>query len=273
MKNTDRTLAGAIGLTLALAAVFLASCQWLKPTEESKDQPGDLILDLGDTIKLRFVKIEPLNLFVGKYEVSNKQYRRFKPDHNSGEHKQLSLNQDDQPVVNVSWNDAGNFCNWLNKNCGVAGTRRYHFRLPKEQEWEVYAVCGQPAEYPWGNSWPPPRRWNYYGLENQEVGPKIEHDDGFRVSCPGLQSGENAWRLFGVGGNVWEWCEDTDGESKSRVFKGASWSDCHPYFLKTSRRSSNMPDYRSVNVGFRVVMDVSPASAEEQKQLKEEQNK
>jgi len=270
MKNRHRSLIVAAGLGLALTMSSLTGCKWLKPTEESKDQPGDLIFDLGNKTKMRFVWIEPLKLVVGKYEVSNKIFRRFKPDHNSGMYQQLDLNRGDQPVVNVSWNDARNFCEWLTKTYGNSGTKRYHFRLPTEREWETFAASGQQVEYPWGAHWPPPKKWNYYGRENPEPSQKLDNDDGFRVSCPGLLSGENAWRLFGLGGNVWEWCEDTDGESKSRVFKGASWSDCHPYFLKLTRRSSNAPDYRYVNLGFRVVANVSDISVEEQKQLEDE---
>ena len=253
-----------MGLVLALAAVTLTGCHWLKSTETSKDQTGDLILDLGDKIKMRFIWIEPMDLFVGKYEVSNKIFRRFKPGHYSRQHNQMGLNRDDQPAVNVSWKDAQAFCQWLNKKYGVAGAKRYHFRLPKEAEWETYAACGQPVDYPWGTNWPPPNTWNYFGRENTEPTRKLDNNDGFRVSCPGPQSGKNIWRLFGVGGNVWEWCEDTDGESKARVFKGASWADCHPYFLKLTCRRSNTPDYRFTSLGFRVVADVTDINAGKQ---------
>jgi len=269
MKNGHRHLIVAAGLGLALTMSSLTGCKWLKPTEGSKDQPGDLVFDLGNKTKMRFVWIEPLKLFVGQYEVSNKIFRRFKPDHNSGMFKQMDLNQNDQPVVNVSWNDALKFCEWLTKTYGNSGAKRYHFRLPKEQEWETFAACGQQVEYPWGDG-PIPRNWNYFGIENPEPGQKLDHNDGYRVSCPVQKSGANAWRLFGVGGNVWEWCEDADGESKSRVYKGASWSDCHPHFLKLTRRRSNMPDYRYVNLGFRVVANASDVSVEEQKKLEGE---
>lgn len=270
MKNGYRRLIVAASLSLVLSISLLTGCKWLRSTEESNDQPGDLIIDLGNKVKIRFVWIEPLKLFVGKYEVSNKVYRRFKPDHNSGLYNQLDLNLDNQPVVNVSWNDAQKFCEWLTKSYGNSGTKRYHFRLPTEQEWETFASCGQQVKYPWAAAWPPPKNWNYFGRENPEAAPKLDTADKFRASCPVLLSGENAWRLFGVGGNVWEWCEDTDGESKSRVYKGASWSDCHQLFLELTRRSSNAPDYLYVNLGLRVVADVSDISVEEQKKMEGE---
>ncbi|MFH1970624.1 MAG: SUMF1/EgtB/PvdO family nonheme iron enzyme, partial [Verrucomicrobiota bacterium] len=194
-----------------------------------------------------------LKRYVGKYEVSNKQYRCFKTSHNSGQHKQMTLNQDDQPAVAVSWNDANNFCAWMTK---TIGGNQWRFRLPTEQEWETVAACGKSAEYPWGNG-PIPRKWNYFGIENPEPGRKLDHNDGYRASCPVQKSGANAWGLFGVGGNVWEWCEDTDDtEGKTRVLKGASWSDCAPLFLKISRRSSYTADYTSSSIGFRVIAEL-----------------
>lgn len=248
-----------------LAAVLmtgLAGCR--KPISDV----ADLVVTLGPKTKMRFIYIPALKEYVAKYEVGNKEYRCYKPTHTSGEYQQMTLNSDSQPVVNVSWNDARQFCAWLTKTCGSSGAQRYRFRLPQEQEWETFAACGLQTEYPWGADWPPPKNWNYYGRENPEVSPKLDTSDGFRVSCPVQKSGENAWGLYGVGGNVWEWCEDTDGESQSRVYKGAAWSDCHPLFLKLARRSSNTPDYSYVNLGFRVVANVS---VEEQKKPEGEQ--
>ena len=213
---------------------------------------ADLVVTLGPKTKMRFVYIPALKQYVGKYEVSNKQYRCFKPSHTSGEHQKLTLNLDDQPVVAVSWNDANTFCTWMTK---TIGGNQWRFRLPTEQAWETVAACGKPVEYPWGDG-PIPRNWNYFGIENPEPGQKLDHNDGYRVSCPVQKSGANAWGLCGVGGNVWEWCEDADDtEGKTRVLKGAAWSDCAPLFLKISRRSSYTADYTSSSIGFRVIAE------------------
>ena len=271
MKHQHPSLTGAAGLGLLLAAGLLPGCNWMTPAEDGEGNENILVFNLGNEVTLKMVWIAPLALLVGKYEVSNQQFRRFKPQHNSGQYKQLDLNGDSQPVVNVNWNEAQDFCRWLSKNYSVLGAKRYEFRLPTEKEWEAFAACGQEAEYPWGPSWPPPRNWNYFGRENKEPGQKLDNKDGFRVSCPVQRSGANNWGLCGVGGNVWEWCQDTDGKSKSRVFKGASWSDCHPYFLKLSRRSSNAPDNRYMNRGFRVVASISDVGVEQHKRLEAEQ--
>ena len=233
--------------------VGLAGCR--KPISDV----ADLVVKIGPKTKMRFIYIPALKRHIGKYEVSNKQYRCFKQAHTSGEHKQLTLNKDDQPAVALSWNDANNFCAWMTK---TIGGNQWRFRLPTEQEWETVATCSKPVEYPWGDG-PIPRNWNYFGVENPEPGQKLDHNDGYRVSCPVQKSGANAWGLYGVGGNVWEWCEDADDtEGKTRVLKGAAWSDCAPLFLKISRRSSYTADYKSSNIGLRVIAEPMTSAPE-----------
>ncbi len=238
-----------------------AGCSWLGFEEPLK--PGDLSLKLGGDVELRLVLVPPMKLLVGKYEVTNGQYRKFKPGHNSGQHNGQDLNQDNQPAVNVSWKDATAFCAWLTKEYGAAGAKKYKFRLPTEKEWIAFAACGRALEYPWGSDWPPPAHWNYFGMENQAVGAKVERADKFQVSAPVRKSGVNAWGLYGTGGNVWEWTADKEGE-QSRILKGGSWSDYIPMFMRLDRQSSYEPDYRYINLGFRVVAepaDQAPSKA------------
>jgi formylglycine-generating enzyme len=233
-------------------AAGLAGCGDKKISDVS-----DLLVAIGPKATVRLVYVPALKLFVGKYELENRQYRCFKSTHSSGSHEGLTLNDDRQPAVNVSWDDARDFCAWMTEKFGAG---RWRFRLPKESEWETVASCGQAAEYPWGDE-PVPKRWNYYGRENPGVDQKLPTVDGYRVSCPVQKSGANAWGLYGVGGNVWEWCEDADdAEGKTRVLKGASWSDCAALFLKISRRSSYTSDYKSASIGFRIVADPAPSA-------------
>ncbi|MFN2350479.1 MAG: formylglycine-generating enzyme family protein [Kiritimatiellia bacterium] len=254
IQRLSRPTVPAIILTIILGGV--AGCGLLDREEPLR--PGDLSLKLSPHVEMRLLLIKPMNLLVGKYEVTNQQYRKFKPDHDSGTHNDLSLNQDDQPAVNVRWDEAVRFCEWLTANHGEQNGKKYRFRLPTEKEWMTFAASGHDTEYPWGDEWPPPKKWNYYGIENPELARKIDHDDKFRVSAPVRKSGVNAWGLYGVGGNVWEWCADQDG--KSRVIKGASWADSAPLFLSLSRRNTYEPNYSYINLGFRVVAE--PAGAD-----------
>jgi len=239
----------ARGAWLALAVLFLfpAGCGLLEP------QGKALVIKLSPKAKLRLVYIEPLKIYVGKYEVSNLEYRSFRTGHASGSHEGLSLDGDNQPAVNVSWNDARAFCDWLTKNHGATPAGSLVFRLPTEKEWECYATCGSSREFPWG-AWPPSKKINYYGRENKGVSQVLERRDDYCVSCPVNKSGANEWGLCGTAGNVWEWCDDKEEpQGNDRVIKGASWSDCDPLFLSTARRRGYAPDYKYINLGFRVV--------------------
>lgn len=243
MNKRIRLALGRLGLVLLLLALQ-AGCQ------KSISNVADLTVKIGPKTKLRLVYIPALKLYVGKYELSNKEYRCFQPAHTSGAFQQLSLDEDNQPVVAVSWNEANAFCAWLTK---TFGGKDWRFRLPTEQEWETFAACGKSVQYPWGDG-PIPNNWNYFGRENPAVGQKLDRNDGYRVACPVQKSGKNAWGLFGMGGNVWEWCLDADA-GKTPVVKGASWADCAAPFLAISRRSTYTPDYSSSSIGFRIVAE------------------
>jgi len=245
--------------TIAVLLLFQAGCG------QFKSQGKTIAIRLSPKVKLRLIYVEPLKIFVGKYEVRNLEYRCFRPEHSSGIHEGMSLNDDSQPVINVSWDDARAFCDWLTKNYGATQAGKLNFRLPDEKEWEYFATCGSNGEFPWGD-WPPPKNLNYYGRENKSASQMLESYDGHRVSAPVTKSGANDWGLYGVGGNVWEWCRDIDdAQSSTHVLKGASWADCAPLFLRTTRRSAYAAGYKYINLGFRVVAepaDISKTSSD-----------
>jgi hypothetical protein len=83
--------------------------------------------------------------WMGKYEVTNRQYRMFKPDHFCGKWRGYGMNHDDQPAVDVSWNDTKKFVKWLNRKAGRA------FALPTESQWEYAARAGTRTARFWGD--------------------------------------------------------------------------------------------------------------------------
>jgi len=138
------------------------------------------------------------------------------------------------PVVMVSVKDAQAFCKWLTKK--EIGTGKIQasqkYRLPKDAEWSI--AVGLPEEkgenlaeknegikgvYPWGNTWPPPKRAGNY-QKNLNV-------DDFKFTSPVGSFAANKHGLYDLGGNVWEWCEEEFllDEIIFHVARGASWVD------------------------------------------------
>ena len=210
--------------------------------------------------------------WMGKYEVTNSQYRRFKADHDSQSYDGKSLNGDDQPVVMVSWNDAQAFTAWLTKQGGG------EFRLPTEAEWEYAARGGTETIRYWGDDPKHTQACQYANVHDRTSKQAFsgftwqEHDcnDGYAVTAPVGQFEPNAFGLYDMLGNVWEWQSDTyhdsydgapnDGsiwgslgdKKANRLLRGGSWLN-EPYNVRGANRSGVGPDGQNVNFGFRLV--------------------
>jgi formylglycine-generating enzyme required for sulfatase activity len=182
----------------------------------------------------------------------------------------------DYPVVNVSWNDARAFCEWLTTNEQKAGTinGKEFFRLPTDAEWS-WAIGiggletnGTPKEknskieniYPWGTQFPPPPDTGNFAdkaaLDYFTNWPHIEgYNDGFVTTAPVGSFKPNVLGIFDLSGNAMEWCDDFyNGTNGQRVLRGGAWINCGPKSLWSSYRDHAGASRYSVATGFRPVL-------------------
>jgi formylglycine-generating enzyme required for sulfatase activity len=223
--------------------------------------------------------------YISVTEVTNGQFRKFKPEHRSGIVGNHTLDLDNQPVVAITWMEAALYCNWLSEQEGLppayekkgetlvaVNPMTKGYRLPSDAEWEWAARNeggGKLRRYPWGDSLPVAARSGNYAdttarLIVQDVIP--DYDDGFAASAPVGKFPANTLGLQDLGGNVAEWVHDYytvsadssqtlvdplgPAEGKQHVIRGASWKHSGVTDLRLSAR--DFGDGVRNDVGFRV---------------------
>jgi formylglycine-generating enzyme required for sulfatase activity len=156
-----------------------------------------------------------------------------------------------RPVINVSWEDATAYAQWLSQQTGR------HYRLPTEAEWEYTARAGTTTEYWWGNEIGS-KRANCAGSGTQWSDEK---------TAPVGSFAPNPFGVYDTTGNVWEWlCSAYESQyrgaeqrcaaqndTRIRVLRGGSWL-FHPKLCRTALRNASRLDKTYNNVGFRVVI-------------------
>ncbi|MGH8114427.1 MAG: SUMF1/EgtB/PvdO family nonheme iron enzyme, partial [Rhodanobacteraceae bacterium] len=175
------------------------------------------------------------------------------------------------PVVNVSWNDAHAYAEWLSKRTGK------HYRLPTEAEYEYAGRAGTTTLYWWGNGTPKLKVENLTGSGDRSPAHRSwanafqGYSDGYWGPAPVMSFLPNPFGLYDMSGNVSEWVADCwhdnyvrapiDGSAwvnpgcSERVIRGGSWGSA-PDQDRSSFRLAAAADARSGRVGFRVVRDL-----------------
>ena len=225
--------------------------------------------------------------YMGTREVTNQEFRQFMADHRSGRQQGLTLDDDRLPVVQISWEQAALFCNWLSAKeslppvyvlksgrLSAAAQIGPGYRLPTEAEWEYAArIAKGPApeglKFPWGSGFPPPRgAGNFADASAKDIlASYLEtYNDGYPVSAPPEKFKANQLGLYDLGGNVAEWCHDYydiygagkehvdptgPEEGRHHVVRGSSWKDGTISTLRLAYRDYS--DSKRPDLGFRVV--------------------
>ena len=191
-------------------------------------------------------KVTVKSFYIGKYEVTQKQWKKVmgtNPSHFKGCYN--------CPVENVSWNDVQEFLRKLNTKTGQ------HYRLPTEAEWEYAAQGGNKS-----------KGYKYSGSNNISEVAWYWGNSG-KTHAVGMKH-SNELGIYDMSGNVWEWCSDWYNKKyykkspqdnpqglsggKYRILRGGGWyyseSYCH-----TTHRNWSKPGNRNDNYGFRIVRD------------------
>ena len=228
---------------------------WIPPGEFWMGAtPGDT--EAGTDEKPRHRVRITKGFWLGKTPVTVAAYKRFArekgramppaPDFNP------NWSKEDHPVVRVTWGDALAYCEW-------AGCR-----LPNEAQWEYAARGGKDGlKYPWGNEITP---------ENANYA-----ESKWKGTSPVRSYAANAWGLYDMAGNVWEWladwydkdyyrihpsdkpAEDPRGPQSGtmRVLRGGSFDNVTGV-LRAANRFRHVPDGRGTNIAFRCIRRVAP---------------
>ena len=236
-------------LVLIPAGKFIRGSHLMDPDSDDYECPRHLV-----TISKPF--------YMGVKEVTQTQWRAvmgtepWKTEPWKGEPKVIA--NDDHPASYISWNDAAAFCKALS-----AKTNRT-VRLATEAEWEYACRAGTSTRFSFGDDGGQLGDYAWYKGNTQSVREDYPHPVGRKRA--------NAWGLYDMHGNVWEWCNDwswgrypagdtvdptglRSAKHGDRACRGGSWFD-DPESCRAACRARTSPEARAEDQGFRVVVDI-----------------
>ena len=184
---------------------------------------------------------------IGQYPVTFNEYDRYCEETGREKPDDEEWGRGDRPVINICWEDAYDYTQWLAKVTGQP------YRLPTEAEWEYAARGGTTTAYWWGEK-----------FEQHQVNCNGSHGK----TTPVDTFKPNPFGLYDMLGNVWEWTgslykDNYDGSEKNtadredsslRVIRGGSW-DFKSRYARSATRGRNYPYARGYDLGFRLAQD------------------
>ncbi|RJG19187.1 bifunctional serine/threonine-protein kinase/formylglycine-generating enzyme family protein [Massilia cavernae] len=205
---------------------------------------------------------------LGRFPVTVGEWRRFavatgwRPHAGADWAEPRFSQNDDHPVVGVTWGDAQNFVRWLGEQTGQ------HYRLPSEAEWEYACRAGTKSAFAFGDTIDTSMA-NYDGNYSYGGSQKGVSRHG---TTPVGSFAPNGWGLYDMHGNVWEWVQDVvhdsyegappdgrpweeGGDQGRRILRGGSWL-YHPRYLRSALRNGFSAVLSNDIVGFRVAREL-----------------
>ena len=286
---------------------------------QGEGTPATRTLDLGDGMTLELVMVPPGRFvmgdrdgeadetphvvqvdkpfWIGRFEITNEQYARFDPSHDSryehagsmifSEHNLGPLlNGPRQPALRISWQEAVAFCDWLSRRAGQKVS------LPTEAQWEYACRAGTRTPWWYGDGDVDFSRFanmadmsirklaHWGGHDVPDLIPRdTRFDDGFLVTADVGKYAANAWGLHDMHGSLWEWTlsayapypyragdgRNSPDKGARRVVRGGSWND-RPKRCRSAFRLSYPPWQKIYNVGFRVAISLADEKDEAARQ-------
>ncbi|WP_158308423.1 SUMF1/EgtB/PvdO family nonheme iron enzyme [Thiocapsa marina] len=247
-EREARVPGGAPAMVSIAAGCFRMGSPSDEPHRDSDEAPHEVCLEAFE---------------LGRTEVTFLQYDAFCDATGRSKPKDRGWGRGERPVINLSWDDAMAYADWLSNETGRS------YRLPTEAEWEYAARGGTQTPF-WTGRCIHPRKANYNGkYDYNDCEAKILDYRGRTAPVGSLPA--NPWGLHEVSGNVWEWtCSEyaeryagaeqrcADGNSRAaRAVRGGSWID-EPWFLRAASRGRIQPEIRGSARGFRLARTLSP---------------
>lgn len=193
---------------------------------------------------------------LSRYEITFEEYDQFAKATDRTLPDDAGWGRGRQPVVNISWEDANAYTQWLAMLTGQS------YRLPSEAEWEYAARAGSESAYWWGDALQP----GMAQCDGCESPAKRDQPSAVGTHPP------NPWGLYDLNGNVDEWVADCYSENYmgasssqgartnlncgQRVMRGGSWFDI-PRLIRASARYRHPPSSQRDSWGFRVALDLN----------------
>jgi len=268
-KNTSALISSNYGFRVALVNKNITiplsdkvdlDMVWINPGTFTMGSPSDELGRDNDEVQHKVTLTQ--GYWLGKYEITQAQYKavmKVNPSQFIGA---------DLPVETVSWNDAIEFCEKLTEIEKAAGRlpEGYEYTLPTEAQWEYACRAGTTTAFNNGTNIPTEEQIDKEPCPNlDEVGWYEFNSD--ETTHPAGQKKPNAWGLYDMHGNVYEWCLDWYGKyptssvtdptgpatGSNRVMRGGSWT-YNAYGCRSAFRNYGSPDRRSNDRGFRVAL-------------------